>query len=115
VLELINDERAKAGVPPLLISGGARDVAQAWSAQMAESGLAHNPDLTGDLHRAGVTSWHTKGENVGYSDSPDQVHELFMASSPHRANIVDPDYTHVGIGIVRSHGKSWVTLDFLGL
>jgi uncharacterized protein YkwD len=113
-LALINGERANAGLPPLQISSGARSVARAWSGHMAGSGLAHNPDLSGDLARAGVTGWRTIGENVGYSSSVDRVHQLFMESSGHRANILKAGYTQVGIGVVHGGGKVWVTLDFVG-
>ena len=81
---------------------------------MAGSGLAHNPDLSSDLARAGVTGWRAIGENVGYSSSVDQVHELFMESAGHRANILKPDYSQIGIGVVRSGSTVWVTLDFVG-
>ena len=113
-LQLVNGERAAAGLAPLGISGGARSVAQAWSAEMSGSGLAHNPDLTGDLRRAGVGGWTAAGENVGEGGSVDQLHPLFMGSAGHRANVLKPAYTHVGIGVVHSGGKVWVTMDFVG-
>jgi uncharacterized protein YkwD len=81
---------------------------------MSGSGLAHNPDLDGDLQRAGVTGWTSYGENVGYGGSVDQVHALFMGSSGHRANILNPSYSRAGIGVVHSGGKVWVTIDFVG-
>jgi len=113
-LQLINGERASAGLAPLRMSGGATSVGRAWSAQMAQSGLAHNPDLSGDLARAGITGWRTMGENVGYGGSVDQVHGMFMGSSGHRANILKAAYSEVGIGVVQSGGQVWVTLDFVG-
>jgi len=81
---------------------------------MAGHGLAHNPDLSGDLARAGITGWTSIGENVGYGSSVDQVHQSFMGSSGHRANILKASYSHVGIGVVASGGTAWVTLDFVG-
>jgi uncharacterized protein YkwD len=113
-LQLINQERAGAGLPPLQPSAGARSVARSWSAHMAGTGLAHNPDLSGDLARAGVTTWSTIGENVGYGGSVDQIHGMFMGSSGHRANILKAAYSLVGIGVVRDGGTVWITLDFVG-
>jgi uncharacterized protein YkwD len=113
-LQLVNSERAKAGVAPLQLSTGARSVARAWSGYMAGHGMSHNPDLSGDLARAGVTGWSTIGENVGYGGSVDYVHSLFMGSGGHRANILKASYTHVGIGVVRSGSKVWITMDFVG-
>jgi uncharacterized protein YkwD len=58
-------------------------------------------------------SW--AGENIGWNngysdtDSPVAVHEGFMASPGHRANILDPSFTHGGVG---AYAKDNVT--FLG-
>ncbi|MEQ1787014.1 MAG: CAP domain-containing protein, partial [Acidimicrobiales bacterium] len=109
-----NQDRAAAGLAPLQMSGGARSVARAWSGYMAGNGMAHNPDLSGDLARAGVSGWSTIGENVGYGSSVDHVHGMFMGSGGHRANILKAAYSQVGIGVVRSGGTVWVTLDFVG-
>jgi uncharacterized protein YkwD len=113
VLQLINGERAGAGVGGLSVNGGAASVARSWSAYMAQNGMSHNPDLGGDLDRAGV-AWRTIAENVGYGASVDQVHSMFMSSSGHRANILNGAYTQVGIGVVQSGGRVWVTIVFVG-
>ena len=52
---------------------------RSWSAHMAGSGLAHNPDLSGALRKAGVTGWTSWAENVGYGSSVDQVHRSSWA------------------------------------
>ena len=113
-LQLLNGERSKAGLAPLQLSGGIRSVARSWSTHMAGSGLAHNPDVSGDLRRAGVSGWSTAGENVGYGRSVDSVHGMFMGSPAHRDNILSSAFTHVGIGVVHAGGKVWVTMDFVG-
>ncbi len=112
-VQLVNDERARAGLAPLQLSAGARSVGRGWSDQMATAGLGHNPDLGGDLDRAGV-GWRTIGENVGYGGSVDQIQSMFMASAGHRANILSADYTAVGIGVVVSGDVVWLTMDFVG-
>jgi uncharacterized protein YkwD len=112
-LQLVNAERAQAGVAPLQLSTAARSVARSWSIHMATAGLAHNPDLSGDLNRAGVRGWASCGENVGYSDDVDGAHALFMASPSHRANILDPRFTQAGIGVVHAAGRVWVTMDLI--
>jgi peptidoglycan hydrolase-like protein with peptidoglycan-binding domain len=48
------------------------------------------------------------GENVGYGPDALTVHAAFMNSAPHRANILDRDYTEVGIGAVTVNGRVWV-------
>jgi uncharacterized protein YkwD len=109
----VNGERAGAGVRGLSVNGGAASVAQSWSAHMARNGMSHNPDLGGDLDRAGV-AWRSYAENVGYGSSVDQVHSMFMGSGGHRANILNGAYSEVGIGVVHSGGKVWVTIVFVG-
>jgi uncharacterized protein YkwD len=39
---------------------------------------------------------------------------MLMQSSGHRANILAAGYSQVGIGVVRSGGTVWVTMDFVG-
>jgi uncharacterized protein YkwD len=112
-LQLVNAERAQAGVAPLLLNTTARSVARSWSIHMATAGLAHNPDLSADLNRAGLRGWASCGENVGYSDDVDGAHVLFMASPSHRANILDPRFSQAGIGVVHSAGRVWVTMDLI--
>ena len=60
-----------------------------------QSRLYHNPQLTSD-----VKNWRWVGENVGYGPDALTVHVAFMNSPAHKANILDRDYTEVGIGAV---------------
>lgn len=111
-LQLINDERAGAGLPALRANGAAAGVARSWSEHMAATSLAHNPNLGRDLDNAGV-AWSTCGENVGHAADVDRVHALFMGSGSHRANILSSAFTQVGVGVVDTGGHVWVTLDFV--
>jgi hypothetical protein len=55
------------------------------------------------LGRAGISV--TKfGENVSRGDSADAAHAALMGSPSHRANMLDPAFTHVGIGVVLHPG-----------
>jgi hypothetical protein len=75
---------------------------------MASTGtLAHNPNLTGQ-----VSNWRWVGENVGYGPSWSSVETAFMNSPAHRSNILDRDYTQIGIGVVVKNGRVWVTQVF---
>ena len=69
----------------------------------ASSTLYHNPTLTTD-----VRNWRYVGENVGYGPDALTIHRAFMHSPGHRANILDRDYTQVGIGAVVVDGRVWV-------
>jgi len=114
IVELINRERVAVGLARLRVDEAARRVAERWSRQLAlEGGLRHNerylsPDSLERLHATMV------GENVAVGDSLDHLHQLFMASPPHRGNVLQPDYTLVGVAAVRTPtGRIYLTEDFL--
>ncbi|MDQ1629043.1 MAG: hypothetical protein QOI54_2787 [Actinomycetota bacterium] len=100
----VNGARAARGLPSLSIREELVAVARAQAARMARrSALYHNPNLTSDVH-----NWRWVGENVGYGPDVQAVHTAFMNSPAHRDNILDRDYTEVGIGVVASGGRVWV-------
>lgn len=108
MLSAVNASRASAGRKPLTLKSDLSSLAYSWSQKMAASGtLKHNPNLTSQ-----VTNWRWVGENVGYGPDVKTVEAAFMASPAHRANILDADYTQIGIGIVVSGGRVWVTQVF---
>ena len=105
----MNAERSARGLAPLEVYWDLVDDARAHSATMAsEDRLHHNPNL------GGVTSgWQGLGENVGVGPSVSSLHDAFMASSGHRANILG-DFNYVGVGVVKeSDTKIWVTVVFM--
>jgi uncharacterized protein YkwD len=60
-----------------------------------------------------------RAENVGYITDrfavADALHQAFMASPGHRANILNPRATHMAIGVYQDGGKIWVTERFADL
>ncbi|MEW6475320.1 MAG: CAP domain-containing protein [Actinomycetota bacterium] len=113
-LELINRERAAAGLPSLALDHEVNGIAAGWSRKLASDGrLSHNDDYLSQesMRRLDAT---IVGENVAYSDTVDSTHELFMQSPPHRRNILHPDYRLVGIAAVRAvDGQIYLTQNFL--
>ena len=100
----LNHARTTNGRPALSRKYDLTLVARAQAWRMARSRtLYHNPNL-----RTAVTNWRWVGENVGYAPTILAVHRAFMASPGHRANILDRDYTQVGVGVVYSGGRVWV-------
>lgn len=105
IVSMINSARASRGLPALASSGELASVAASWSRQMASTGtLAHNPGLTTQ-----VSGYRYVGENVGYGPDEATIHQAFMNSATHRANILDRDYTQIGVAVVASGGRLWVT------
>ena len=109
IVAAMNSARVKAGLRPLTVNAELTSVARGWTSRMAASGtLSHNPSLSGSVH-----DWTLLGENVGEGSSASQIEAAFMASAPHRANILRAQFTDVGVGAVRgSDGRLWVTVDF---
>lgn len=110
--DLLDAARAGQGLAPLRRDPGVQGVAQRWSQLMVGSGaLAHNAALGAQLP-AGARGG---GENVGRDDrgGAAALHRAFLASEGHRANVLNPTYDTVGIGVERDAvGQLWVTVDF---
>jgi len=106
----INQERAARGLAPLAWDSTLARYASAWSAQMAAHGFGHQ-----NLGALPSTYRYT-GENIASGDRTTTVgslHTALMRSDGHRANMLAPGFTHVGIGIVCSAtGQIFITEDF---
>lgn len=107
-LTAVNSSRAAAGLRPYSLQSDLSAVAYRWSQHMASTGnLQHNPSLASQ-----VTNWEYAGENVGYGPDWATIEQAFMHSPAHRANILDHDFTQIGLGIVVADGRMWVTQVF---
>lgn len=101
---MINDSRQRQGLGPLTVAGDLTSLAAERARVMADAGaLSHTPDL-GDR----ACCWTWIAENVGYAYSVSQTHDMFMGSSGHRANILAPQATDVGVAVVTKGGTLWV-------
>lgn len=109
IVALANDARAANGLGGLVRNGALDSVALNWANQMAASGtLSHNPSV-GQQIPGGWTRW---GENVaqGYG-SGSAVHQGWMNSSGHRANILGP-FTDIGVALIQAGGTTWAVQVF---
>lgn len=101
VLNLVNQERAKAGAAPLTLDSKATQAAQ-LRAQEIERSFSHTrPDgssFSTALTAFGV-NFRSSGENIAYGqNSPESVMNGWMNSAGHRANILNSSFTSIGIG-----------------
>ena len=105
----LNAARQANGQAPYSVASDLTSVARQQSANMASrQSLYHNPSLTTQ-----VQNWQAVGENVGEGPSVEDIHVAFMNSPEHRANILDHDFTQVGVGVsIDKNGIVWVTEDF---
>lgn len=114
MLGLINVERTNHGLAPLASREDIATYAAAHSAAMAEAGsIWHNDDYFTKATKARFGA-SMVGENVAVNSTTANAHARLMNSPGHRANILEPNFTHVGIGIARATtGGMYFTQDFL--
>lgn len=109
LLEEVNEERRQRGLRLLVLDPNAREVARQHSRRMARRGREfHNEDLDSPETRQKLGYPRSIGENVGYGPGAGSVHEAFMGSDAHRANILG-DYDRVGIGVIVDGRTYWIT------
>lgn len=93
----VDAARGTVGADPLQVNVALASVAQAQANRMAErDAIFHNPNLKAEADAAGV-NWTAIGENVGVGPNVSAVHDAFMASPAHRANIEHGAYTVIGV------------------
>lgn len=103
IFDLVNEARKKAGLSPLLPLPSAQKVARAYSEEMRSTGkVGHISEISGKpedrLKKGGVKSPLIL-ENVARSYSPEDAHAGLMDSPGHRANVLNPKVTHLGVGV----------------
>jgi uncharacterized protein YkwD len=104
----INAQRSAHGRAKLVVSAEMTWAAQRWAAAMARSNrLYHNPRLA-----SSVSNWRVLGENVGVGPSASSLEAAFYASPEHRANMLDREYTEIGVAVVVVNGRMWVAEEF---
>jgi hypothetical protein len=116
LVEMLNLERARVGLPSLKVDDRLTQAARAHSVLMAKARqLSHRlPDEPPLPKRLAATNirFNQDAENVAYDYTVPAAHGGLMRSLPHRANILSPKYNTVGIGVLRSGELFWVTQDF---
>ncbi len=111
-IDKINRLRTERGQSPVTPDPELSLTATAWAAQMSQTGQLEHAD---DLSLGVSADWRKLGENVGVApvNQLDELFEAFVASPTHLANIIDPSFDFVGIGIVHSDGNLWMTQRFM--
>ncbi len=106
----LNQVRAGVGLPPLQVDPELTALARQWARTMADAGhIYHASSLS-----AGVTNpWLKLGENVGVGADVQVLVDAFVASPGHYANIVDPAYTRIGVGVVYAGSALYTTHRFM--
>jgi uncharacterized protein YkwD len=103
MLELVNRDRAAAGLAPVMADAGLAAIARAHSQDMAEHDfVGHVSPRTGStvdrVKHAGIAPQIVL-ENVGRAYSIEEAEKGFLASPGHRVNIVEPGAARLGVGV----------------
>jgi len=115
ILTLVNAERAKAGLKALKLDKKLSEVATEKARDMVEKNyFSHTSPTYGspfDMMKKFNVTYTYAGENIAYGQpSAEQVMRDWMNSSGHRANILSPNFTTLGVGYVKD---KWVQM-FIG-
>lgn len=105
MLTLVNQARAANGLAPFTLDSALSDVARRHSADMVARGYFAHTNLEGlspfdRMARAGIT-YRTAAENIAWAGSVTISHNALMNSPGHRANLLNPAFGRIGIGIVQ--------------
>ena len=111
VVDLVNIERAKAGLNPLTLDSSISNVATKKSQDMIDNNyFSHNSPTYGSpfdmLKKFGI-SYKTAGENIAMGQkTPKEVVNAWMNSEGHRKNIMNPNFSKIGVGVAQKSGGS---------
>jgi uncharacterized protein YkwD len=117
LLTLANQSRRQAGAPPLTMDAGLSQAARIHAQAMLQARrLSHQfdgePSLPQRLATATRLQLEQEGENVALDYDAEHGHEHLMLSPPHRANLLNPAYNVVGVGVVRGGNQIYIVQDF---
>ena len=123
VFEFVNQKRTENGLPALVWSEQAAEVARLHSSNMAANNFFSHAGLDGKrvdarADRMGLRNWRMIGENIaynrGYGEPVARAVESWMRSPGHRKNILNSRWKETGIGIaVTADGTYYFTQIFL--
>ncbi|WP_170397088.1 CAP domain-containing protein [Ruegeria arenilitoris] len=123
MLALINDERTSRGLSPLQLETRLNASAEDHSTWMLNADIFSHTgsggssatermedagfDFTGSWRSGENIAWQSERGAAGISDDVEQLHQSLMNSPGHRANILNPDYEFIGIGIEEGDYNGW--------
>jgi uncharacterized protein YkwD len=104
VVELVNEQRAAHGLPPMAINDTLGAAAQGYAEYMAGANFFAHKGLDGSTlvsraEAAGYRAWSFLGENLAAGQpTPERVVDAWMKSPTHRANVLSSEGVEIGIG-----------------
>ena len=116
LLAAANEDRAAHGIGPLHLDAGLGTAARQHNLEMVRHGnISHQFAGEADLaERAGQAGAHFSlvTENVAEAQNSAQIHDLWMHSPGHRANLLDEKVDAIGISVIQDRGQLYAVEDF---
>ncbi|WP_446897350.1 CAP domain-containing protein [Clostridium sp. LBM24168] len=117
VIRLVNAERSKNGLAPLKANAELSKVASVKAQDMIDKNyFSHTSPTYGspfDMMKKFGISYTAAGENIAYGQkTPAEVMNAWMNSSGHRANILNSNFTEIGVGVAKDKNGTpyWVQM-----
>jgi uncharacterized protein YkwD len=112
MLRLVNQTRNAHGLLTVHLNQRLSREAVRHSIEMGRRFVLFHTSNLWDLVRPyDARTW---GENVAYAETLLRVEQLWMQSTHHRTNLLNPAFNSAGIGVVQAKGWLWVTLQLYG-
>lgn len=104
LFDLVNEEREQRGLATLVWDERLVPVARSHSEEMFRlKYFSHESPVSGspfDRFRSAGISYSRAGENLAYAQSVSVAHRGLMQSAGHRENILRPEFSRIGIGVI---------------
>ncbi len=112
LLQLVNAERQKVGAPALRVNAKLAQAAKRQAGDMARNDFLSHTGSDNSTIRSRIEatrySWGRIGENVAAGQAtPSAVMQSWMNSPGHRANILNRDFTEIGIGYATNRSSQY--------
>lgn len=105
MVNLVNQARIGQGIKPLSVNQQLATLARKKSQDMVTNNyFSHNSPTYGspfDMMKSAGVTYRTAGENIAGASTTETAHQNLMNSPGHKANILNTNFTEVGIGIVK--------------
>lgn len=117
LINLVNQERQKNGLKPLTVHSKLTELARRKSSDMVQNNyFSHTSPTLGSfaqmIHAAGIP-YRSAGENLAMARNAQHAFYLLLGSPPHKANMLNANFTHLGIGVVPNNYGVVVTQLFI--
>jgi uncharacterized protein YkwD len=112
----VNQDRATSGLRALAWDNQLASYAQSWANHLATTGTLTHTDLGALMRLPWMSAWWTLGENLLQGPgamSAAAAENLWMNSAGHRADILNPSFTHIGVAAAwDGAGRLWLVAEF---